>query len=137
MMRVVAMAGLLGLGLGLAALSASARGFGRAGAEEKPLAHMVFFTLKDKSAEGRAKFVASCRELLSKHDGTVYFSVGEMAEDVVEPVSVRDFDVALHVVFANKGARDKYLAHPRHDKFVETNKAQFEKVRVFDSYLSE
>ena len=100
------------------------------------LAHMVFFTLKDRSAEAREKFVASCHKYLSNHEGAVYYSVGTIAEDVVEPgVSVRDFDVALHVVFEDKAAKLKYLEHERHKKFVDENKAQFAKVRVLDSYL--
>jgi hypothetical protein len=100
------------------------------------LAHMVFFTLKDHSKEARDAFVASCHKYLAGHEGAASFSVGVIAEDVVEPVSVRDFDVALHVVFEDKAARDKYLEHPRHTQFVEENKAHFAKVRVFDSYLS-
>ena len=100
------------------------------------LAHMVFFTLKGHSAEERDAFVSSCHKYLSGHDGTDYYSVGTIAEDVTEPnVSVKDFDVALHLVFTNKAARDTYLKDPRHVKFVDENKAQFEKVRVFDSYL--
>lgn len=101
------------------------------------LAHMVFFTLKDHSGEAREKFVASCHKYLGGHEGTVYFSVGVIAEYVEEPgVSVRDFDVALHLVFENKEARDKYLTDPRHVKFVAENKESFAKVRVFDSYLT-
>ncbi len=100
------------------------------------LAHMVFFALKDHSKEARDAFVASCQKYLVDHEGTASFSVGVIAEDVVEPVSVRDFDVALHVVFDDKAARDKYLEHPRHTQFVRENKEHFAKVRVFDSYLS-
>ncbi len=100
------------------------------------LAHMVFFTLKDRSKEAREAFVASCQKYLADHEGTASFSVGVIAEDVVEPVSVRDFDVALHVVFEDKAARDKYLEHARHTQFVQENKEHFAKVRVFDSYLS-
>ena len=47
-----------------------------------------------------------------------------------------NFDVSLHLVFASKAAHDKYQDHPRHLKFVEENKENWEKVRVFDSYLS-
>ena len=100
------------------------------------LAHMVFFTLKDRSKEARDAFVASCQKYLADHEGTASFSVGVIADDAVEPVSVRDFDVALHVVFEDKAARDKYLEHPRHTQFVGENKEHFAKVRVFDSYLS-
>ena len=102
------------------------------------LAHSVFFTLKDRSPEARAKFVASCEKYLTKHEGTVSFALGTMAEDVEEPgVSVRDFDVALLVVFESKEAEAKYLVAARHLSFVAENKAEFAKVRVFDSYLAE
>jgi hypothetical protein len=98
-------------------------------------AHMVFFTLKDHSQESRDRFVASCQKYLTGHSGTASFSVGVIAEGVEEPVSVRDFDVALHVVFQDKAARDLYLGHARHKQFVEENRASFAQVRVFDSYL--
>jgi Stress responsive A/B Barrel Domain len=105
--------------------------------EGPKLAHMVFFALKDHSTAARDKFVASCHQYLSKHEGTAYYSVGIIADDVVEPgVSVRDFDVALHLVFEDKAAEAKYLKDPRHLKFVEENRALFDKVRVFDSYLT-
>ncbi len=101
------------------------------------LAHMVFFSLKDRSKESRERFIASCEKYLSDHEGAVYFSVGTIAEDpdVQEPVSVKDFDVALHVVFENKAAKAKYLVSVRHKKFVDENRAEFAGVRVFDSFL--
>ena len=108
-----------------------------AGEAEPQLAHMVFFALKDHSKESREKFIASCEKYLSEHEGTVYFSVGTIAEDkdVEEPVSVKDFDVALHVVFENKAAKAKYLASERHKQFVDENRESFAGVRVFDSFL--
>jgi hypothetical protein len=121
--------GLVTFGLALATAS------GASGKSAPRLAHMVFFTLKDHSPESRANFVESCNKYLSGHEGTAYFSVGTIAEDVEEPVSVKDFDVALHLVFEGKADRDRYLKDPRHVKFVEENKAHFAKVRVFDSYL--
>ncbi len=116
------------------ALDAAARLVDRA---EAQLAHMVFFALKDHSKESRERFLASCEKYLADHDGTVYFSVGTIAEDkdVEEPVSVKDFDVALHVVFEDKAAKAKYLASDRHKKFVDENRESFAGVRVFDSFL--
>jgi hypothetical protein len=104
---------------------------------EPQLAHMVFFALKDHSKESREKFLASCEKYLSDHEGTIYFSVGTIAEDkdVEEPVSVKDFDVALHVVFENKAAKARYLASERHKQFVDENRESFAGVRVFDSFL--
>jgi hypothetical protein len=51
-------------------------------------------------------------------------------------VNDRDFDVALHVVFKDKAAHDRYQADPRHLAFVEENKAHWKKVRVFDAYVA-
>ena len=107
----------------------------RAEAAEPQLAHAVYFTLKDGSPKGREAFIASCEKYLTKHKGSVSFTIGTMAEDVKEPVSDREFDVALHVVFENKTALAEYLKSERHDKFVAENKDKFAKVRVFDSYV--
>lgn len=99
------------------------------------LAHIVFFTLKDHSSESRERFVASCRKYLPGHPGTLYFSIGTVALDVKEPVSVTDFDVAVHIVFTCREAKLTYEASPRHLAFVAANTKFFQKVRVFDSYL--
>jgi Stress responsive A/B Barrel Domain len=105
-------------------------------AEGPQLAHMVYFKLKDNSGASRAKLVASCKLLLNGHEGTVSFATGTLAGDFNREVNDRDFDVSLHLVFVNKAAHDKYQEHPRHLKFIEENKENWEKVRVFDSYLS-
>jgi hypothetical protein len=103
----------------------------------RQLAHMVFFTLKERSEDGRKAFVALCDKYLSGHPGVVYFSVGTIAEDAIEPgVGVRDFDVALHLVFDDKEAKEKYLKSTRHDGFVAEIKALVGQVRVYDSYLA-
>jgi hypothetical protein len=99
------------------------------------VAHMVFFTLKDHSKESRETFMASCRKYLTEHEGTRHFGLGTMAEDSDEPVSVKDWDVSVVIVFENKAAKDKYLVNPRHKQFAQENGSNFEKVRVFDSYL--
>jgi Stress responsive A/B Barrel Domain len=100
------------------------------------VAHMVYFKLKDSSGANRAKLAASCKLFLTGHDGAESFAVGTLAGDLNGPFNDQDFDVSLHLVFVNKDALDKYHASPRHDKFVEENKDTWEKVRVFDSYLS-
>lgn len=100
------------------------------------LGHMVFFDLREDSKEAREKLAAGCLKYLGDHEGTVYFSVGTLVEDLRREVNDLDFDVALHLVFRDKAAHDKYQTHPRHLKFIEENKALWKKVRVFDSYLS-
>ena len=106
-------------------------------ADEGQLGHMVFFTLKDRSPEAQQKLEAACRKYLAKHEGIVYFSVGSLAKDLDREVNDRDFDVALHMVFADKEAHDKYQTHARHLKFIEEHKDSWAKVRVFDSYITE
>ena len=104
-------------------------------ASEPQLAHSVIFTLKDPSAKSREDFVGICDTYLTSHKGAVSYACGTIAEDVKEGSSDREFDVALHVVFENKGALAEYLKSERHDKFVAAIKDKLAKVRVFDSYL--
>jgi hypothetical protein len=100
------------------------------------LEHSVFFTLKDHSKEARDRLVASCEKYLRGHEGATSVAIGTIAEDVREPVSDRDFDVALHVVFRDKAAAATYQSHPRHRQFIAENKDTWARVRVFDSYLT-
>ncbi len=99
------------------------------------LAHNVFFSLHDKSPEGRAKLIYSAKMHLTAHAGILFFAVGELAEGFERPVNDRDFDVALHIVFADKADHDLYQDAPRHHKFVEESKDGWAKVRVFDSIV--
>ncbi len=105
-------------------------------AAEPQLAHMVFFQLKEDSPAAKQKLVDACDKYLSDHEGTVYYSAGVIAEDLKREVNDRDFDVALHLVFRNKAAHDRYQTHPRHLKFIEENKDSWSGVRVFDSYVA-
>ncbi len=103
---------------------------------EPNVAHMVYFKLKESSPEARQKLVEACQKYLSGHEGTVYFSAGVLADDFEREVNDRDFDVALNLVFANKAAHDAYQTSERHLKFIAENRATWEKVRVFDSYVA-
>lgn len=107
--------------------------------EDKPrkpvpiIGHMVYFKLKDASPEARKKFVDSCDTLLSDHEGTIYYSTGVLADGFKGGANDREWDVALHLVFDSKTSHDKYQVSEKHKKFVGDNKANMEKVRVFDS----
>jgi hypothetical protein len=108
-------------------------------AEEKNtslLAHDVYFTLKDNSAASRTKLVDACKKYLTDHPGEVFFAAGTRAEEFTREINDQDFDVALHIVFKDKGAHDKYQDAQRHKQFIEENKDNWKKVRVFDSMVS-
>ena len=97
------------------------------------LAHNVYFSLKDRSPEANAKILAACEKYLSGHPGTVFFACGWLAENLNRPVNVRDFDVALHVIFEDQAAHDAYQTSERHQQFIEENRENWENVRVFDN----
>jgi len=105
-------------------------------AADRQLAHAVYFKLKDPSPAARDALVAGCQKFLAGHEGTVYFAVGVLAEEMKRDVNVRDYDVALLLVFASKAAHDQYAVHPRHMKFIEEFKSSWDNVRVFDAYLA-
>ena len=52
-------------------------------------------------------------------------------------VNDRDFDVALHIVFADQAAHDLYQDAELHHRFIAENKAKWKKVRVFDSVVDQ
>jgi Stress responsive A/B Barrel Domain len=106
-----------------------------AAAEGSFLAHDVYFSLKENSANAKTKMVAACKKYLSKHPGEVFFAAGTRAAELNRSVNDQDFDVALHIVFKNKEAHDQYQDASRHKQFIEENQANWAKVRVFDSMV--
>lgn len=99
------------------------------------LAHNVFFSMKDASPAAQERLVAACQRYLKNHQGVVFFAAGTLAQEFAREVNDRDFQVGLHVVFASKADHDRYQDHPEHLKFIEEQKENWAKVRVFDSYV--
>ncbi len=110
---------------------------GDKGARGGLIAHNVYFSLKDNSPEETRKLVDACKKYLSGHPGEVFFAAGTLAKDLDRPVNDRDFDVALHIIFKDRAAHDKYQDAPRHKQFIDENKANWKKVRVFDSVVQQ
>lgn len=102
---------------------------------EGMVAHNVFFTLKDRSDFAKTKLVGACRAHLKGHPGEVFFAAGVLAGDLKREVNVTDFDVSLHIVFKTKEDQNNYQTAPRHLKFIEENRENWDRVRVFDSYV--
>jgi hypothetical protein len=97
------------------------------------LAHNVFFTLHDPSEAARRRLIEACRKHLAPHAGVVFFACGEREPGLARHVNDLDFDVGLHVVFADRAAHDAYQTTPAHLRFIDENKANWKRVRVFDS----
>ena len=51
------------------------------------------------------------------------------------PLSVKDFDVALHVGYKSTAAKARYLAREAHKPFVNQSHEWFAGGRIFDSFL--
>jgi hypothetical protein len=101
------------------------------------LTHNVYFTLKDNSEKAKQELLASCKKWLSGHPGTASFAVSVLAEEYDYRANDRAFDVGLHIVFSERSALDAYMEADQHLKFIEENKANWKKVRVFDSFVVE
>lgn len=97
------------------------------------IVHNVYFALADNSPAAIDHLLAECRKYLDGHTGVAYFSCGKLCGSLARPVNVRDFDVALHVIFESLADHDAYQVHPRHQQFIAENKANWKQVRVFDS----
>jgi Stress responsive A/B Barrel Domain len=131
--------------IGLVAAVAAVACFGvlRPGASEAGkkggtmLSHDVYFTLKDSSAKAKQELVDACHKYLRKHPGEVFFAVGTRAEEYTRDVNDKDFDVALHIVFSDNAAHDKYQDAERHKQFIAEQKANWKSVRVFDSLVTQ
>ena len=104
---------------------------------EKLIAHNVYFSLKDSSAENKKKLVESCKTYLAKLPGIVFFAAGTSSDEFNRPINDKEFDVGLHVVFKDKESYDKYEVSDPHKKFVAENKDNWQKVRVFDSRVEQ
>lgn len=127
-----------GLSLGLLLAAGVGAYFAARGAAETKatlLSHDVYFTLKDSSATAKQKLVAACKKYLAGHPGEVFFAAGGRAEELKREVNDVDFDVALHIVFKTKADQDRYQDAPRHKQFIEENKDNWKRVRVFDSVV--
>ncbi len=100
------------------------------------LSHSVFFSLHDNSPAAVERLVVACKTYLNGHPGTCFFAAGTLAGEYQRPVNDRAFDVALHVVFADRASHDAYQQAPRHLKFIEENSANWKQVRVFDAWVA-
>lgn len=102
---------------------------------ETAFAHNVFFTLKDKSPEAQARLVAACHKYLKNQRGVVYFAAGTRAVESQRAVNDQDFDVSLHIIFRTSEDQTLYQQDAEHQKFIDENSANWERVRVFDSHV--
>jgi hypothetical protein len=71
---------------------------------------------------------------LMGHEGTISFAGGTIAEDVEEPVNVKELDLALHLVVEAKEAEEADLEPCCYQQFSREDRGLWSKVRDLDSY---
>ena len=58
---------------------------------------------------------------------TAHFADGTsqtmLVSEIIMAVNDRDYDVALHIAFESRAAHDAYQAAPRHQQFIDENRA--------------
>ena len=99
------------------------------------LAHNVFFSLKDRTPTKVDELVAACKKYLNVQSGIVFFAAGPLCQELNREVNDLDWDVGLHLVFESKAAHDAYQDDATHNQFIDEQKPNWSKVRVFDSYV--
>jgi len=103
--------------------------------KENNLAHNVFFTLKDSSEASVEKLVEECYTYLKDAPGVIAFYAGPIVAENKRGVNITDFQVGLHLVFSNIEYHDQYQVSEKHNVFIDRNKDNWAKVRVFDTYV--
>lgn len=96
--------------------------------------HAVYFTLKDNSATKRQELVAALQKLAGAQSQAQFYCVGLLGEPF-NALNDLDFDVSLFVIFPNQAALEAYDASPAHKAFIRDHRANWRKVRVFDSAM--
>ncbi len=103
--------------------------------ETTKIGHMVYFELKDKSPEAKAKLIAACDKYLKGMDGVEYYSAGVRGEEFAGGANAKDWDVALNIIFKDKESYKKYEPHADHLKFIAEGKDNWKGVKVYDSLI--
>ena len=94
--------------------------------------HAVYFWIKsDAPAEAQEQLLSDCHTLLGKIPGLAFFDAGRPAMTPREVVD-NSYSVGLLTVFADVAAHDVYQAHPLHLEFIARNKANWQRVQVYD-----
>ena len=99
------------------------------------IGHNVFFRLNDNSPQAVEAMIADCHIYLAALPGIVFYGAGTPLDEESSS-SDSDYDVALHVIFADRAAMEAYMTAPKHVEFMEKYEATWKDVLVFDSAVS-
>jgi hypothetical protein len=94
--------------------------------------HTVIFYLKKGAPETEADaLIADAQKLLSRIPTVREIRAGRPA-DKATPITIKDYQVGLLVLFDDADGLQTYLDHPLHKEYVSNHEKSFEKVVVYD-----
>ncbi len=94
--------------------------------------HVVLFWLKDSApANAKQQLIDDCRNYLGKIAELKFFDVGNPAMTPREVVD-NTYSVGLLTVFADQAGHDAYQTDPLHLEFIARNKANWDRVKIYD-----
>jgi hypothetical protein len=105
-----------------------------------PIHHDIFITLKDRGVAAIQRQLDLGKAYLRNHPGELSFFATVLARQLTRHKQVAylfnedDFDVAFHMVFADRQAHDTYQVSEAHvGHFIPESSPNWVKIRVFDS----
>ena len=103
---------------------------------KKQLAHHVFFWLKNPNSKEDLNRLLEGLRTLEKIESVRKIHIGVPASTEKRDVVDSSYSASELIFFDDVAGQDAYQVHPRHVQFIEENRANWEKVRVFDAYVS-
>jgi hypothetical protein len=92
---------------------------------------VLFWIKADAPAGAREKLKSDCEAYLGKIPAVRQLWAGHPAMTPREVVD-NSYDVGLCVVLDNVAGHDEYQLHDLHKQFIERNKANWERVQIYD-----
>ena len=100
---------------------------------QPPYVHtVVFYLKKDTPAPKVEALIADCHNILGKIPTVRSLWAGRPAAKATPDLAVKDYQVALAIVFDNYEGLKTYLEHPTHLAFVQTYSPFFDKALIYD-----
>ena len=96
--------------------------------------HIVLFDLKDDVTEAQMNdMISKGEELLAQIPGVLDVSIGYLARED-RAVHIKDYDLAMYVLWENNGVGDVYAPHEHHQAYLAQFKPLVERIQVIDFF---
>lgn len=84
----------------------------------KPYTHTTYFELVDSTPYLKERYIKACVEYLSGYEGQIHFSIGYRNLNATRDVNATNFQMVVHMVFAEERYFKLYSNDPKHEQFI-------------------